>query len=687
LFGYKSGEVETTYDNFLAAIHPDDRESVVNAVNNSVGNGAKYDIEHRVVWPDGEVRWLYESGDVMRDEDGKAQRMLGLVQDITTRKAFEDEMQKAKEKAEIAANAKAVFLANMSHEIRTPMNAVIGFTDLALKSPELTGTLKTHVGKANVSAKGLLSVINEILDFSKLDADKLELEEVCFNLPRAMRETVQMFGLQAEQKGINLEFEYSDKLRKCFRGDLTRLRQVVVNLIGNAVKFTDKGSVVLSVEKGEETVHFKIIDTGIGMSPKQAERVFESFTQADGSTARRFGGTGLGTTISKQIVELMGGKIWIESKEGAGSTFNFTIPLPSTDCSKDCIFQEQIEKEIDWSPRLFRILLAEDNVLNSELVEINLVDEQGHEVIWVMDGQAAVERFKEGGIDIILMDYQMPVLDGISATREIRKLEGSTGGHMPIVALTASATMDEQAYFKESGMDVFVKKPINFSELIATMESVVPAGVGTLNTGVPVKSEGTSYISLDPIATVVDINAGLKIWKSQEKYANALAKFARERKDDPAELERLIDAGKINDAKRIAHTLKGLSLGLTDISKSAAEVDAKLKAKDKDAALALLPDLAGVFSIALDAINKIKLPEREVLPKKEFDAKEVGLLFRSLFEGLEEDNPDAVTPVLEGLALYVDDIELNGIKDSVEDFDFPVARIKAIKFAEKLGVN
>ena len=327
-FRYKAQEIGPGPRWWFEHVHPEDRERVQQSRQAAIeGGGETWFEEYRFLRGDSKYASVLDRGYVMRDNTGRAVRMIGAMMDFTTRKQVEIRMQQAKEAAEAANRAKSEFLANMSHEIRTPMNGVIGMTDLLMETP-LTPQQAEYVGMVKASADSLLTVINDILDFSKIEAGKLEVESVEFTLRENIEPILKTFNWRANEKGLKLDCVVEPDVPEALVGDPLRLRQVLVNLLGNAVKFTDKGDVHLrkccnSTEEGFATLHFSVQDTGIGIPSDKLASIFEAFTQADGSTARRYGGTGLGLTISRRLAQFMGGGLWAESASGQGSTFHF----------------------------------------------------------------------------------------------------------------------------------------------------------------------------------------------------------------------------------------------------------------------------------------------------------------------------------------------------------------------------
>lgn len=617
-----------------------------------------------------------------------------IARDISDQKKTERSLKQAKEDAEAGARIKAAFVANMSHEIRTPMNAILGFAEVVLQDTQLPPQSAQHVQIIISSAKALLTIINDILDVSKLESGKLELETVAFHLPNALAEALRVTDHSAADKGLRLVMDYDAELPLRFKGDPARLRQVVLNLVGNSIKFTEKGSVTLSVRPWKQTnmLHFAITDTGIGMTPEQSTKVFKAFSQGDASMTRRFGGTGLGTTISKQIVELMGGEIWVESELRKGSTFHFTVHLPEASVHDGCLYEADRAVVVDYvSPRAFHVLLVEDIETNATLAMLRL-QREGHQVEWRKNGREAVDAFQTGHYDLILMDVMMPEMDGLEATREIRKLEKPREQHTPIIALTASAMREDYDMCITAGMDSVQAKPIDFSGLLSAMEQAVPEGQGQPIAVSRIEIVAPIGVDFSPLDGIVDHQNAIKTWRDPVVYAKALASFAADRPRDADEIERLLLAspGNAEPARAVAHTLKGVAgnLFITKVAGLAIKIDSDLKSGQRKTALSELGQLRWLLAEAANAIGKIIPGDDDAAAKaKVVDPAAVAALLADLSSALGKRNPYVAEPILARLAEYLQKADLAPIQQRVDAFDFMGAKARAAALAETLGVK
>ena len=551
-------------------------------------------------------RWI-----LIHDRRTRDGGVVSLRTDIT-------ELKRAQEAAEAASKAKSEFLANMSHEIRTPMNAILGMTDLVLDTP-LAPDQREFLRLVRESGASLLRIINDILDFSKVEAGRLELEAAPFRLRDAVCRAVEPLAVRAAQKGVGLTCRVAPGVPDRVVGDPGRLAQVLVNLVGNAVKFTPAGEVVLSVgyaDDGGPEFRFAVADTGIGIPAAQRGTVFEAFVQADASLTRRFGGTGLGLAISARLVGLMGGRIWVESEEGKGSTFHFTArlavppsprgePGPSRDALEWVATAVGAarpaarpalptgsgsgETPLPAAARPLKVLVAEDNPVNQKLVERMLAN-RGHRAVLVGDGREALDRLRVERFDVVLMDVQMPVLDGLAATAALRERERGTGRHTPVVALTAHALTGDRERCLAAGCDEYLSKPVQKEDLYPLLEAVAE-GVG---------GAGPADVAADtpaPVGRLVyDRAAALARVNGDGAFLAELVEMFLDRWPQQLELLRQAVAdGDAASAQRQAHTVKGTlaALGADAAVESAAAVDR--------AARAALPAGAEELVDALDA--------------------------------------------------------------------------------------
>ncbi len=443
----------------------------------SQGEADEYDLlaTHR----DGSNVWLRISALPLRNEQDQPCASLVAATDITTRKQMERQLVEARQQAEEANRAKSEFLARMSHEIRTPMNGVLGMLEL-LADSQLDERQTEHVQMAQGAAEGLLSLINDILDFSKIEARELSLNPVPFSPHELLSETLQALSRHHKPTNVELTYHIDDDVPPRLLGDPDRLRQILINLVKNALKFTTQGRVSVHLTlhhespKDPDTVDllFRVQDTGQGIDEDQQAHIFEAFHQAAPPTGSRESGTGLGLTIASQLVALMEGDIWFESTPGEGSTFSFTIHLrPAHSLVEDSVVTDEDESPGEIAP--LDILLAEDNPVNQRVSE-GLLEKRGHSITIAEDGLQALDLWRDGDFDLILMDIQMPHLDGIDTTREIRRIEQKEGHDrpIPIVALTAHAMAGDREHILESGFDAYLAKPVRPDELYDTLHHI-----------------------------------------------------------------------------------------------------------------------------------------------------------------------------------------------------------------------
>ena len=609
LFGFAPMEIVPSYDRYFACVHVEDRSITTDWIQSVLTEKKAASLDNRIVRPDGDSRILHGWASPVLDQSGTVVRIVGTSQDVTEQRRTQEELRLAKETAEASNRAKSDFLANMSHEIRTPMNGIIGMTELTLDT-ELNREQREYLGMVKSSANSLLRLINDILDFSKIEAGKLEMESISFSLRDAVGGMLKPLGVRANQRQLELIADIPASVPDHLVGDPMRLRQILINLTDNAIKFTERGDVVLKVEngedrEGEQLLHFSVADTGVGIAVEKQALIFEAFAQADGSTTRTYGGTGLGLAIATRLVHQMGGRIWVESALGQGTTFHFTAwfgtrktvaptvtpidpanldglrvlvvddnkvncrilgemlrnwrmqptvtmtadaalhamvravenaePFPlvlidavmpgkdgfalaalirsrseltgatvmmlssamlSTEVSRceelgiaslltkpiaqsdlfDAIMtalsvtrvaspDEVVPASKETGKSGLRILVAEDNAIN-RIVVTGMLEKEGHRVVLATNGREAVEAMERDSFDVVLMDVQMPEVDGYEATKRIRAAEQNTGRHTVIVAVTAHAMAGDREHCVAAGMDDYISKPVEKSELL-----------------------------------------------------------------------------------------------------------------------------------------------------------------------------------------------------------------------------
>ncbi|MFK8115408.1 MAG: ATP-binding protein, partial [Rubripirellula sp.] len=510
--------------------------------------------------PDGSVIWLSTTKAPMIDENGSVVGIYGISRDITATKL-------AQEEAEAANRAKSEFLAKMSHEIRTPMNAVIGMTELALETDD-TKTRTEYLKIVVDSADALLGVINQILDFSKIEAGKLQYETVDFDLIHKTTSTLKSMLLRAQQKGVELKWEFAPDVPRWVHADAMSLRQMVVNLVGNAIKFSEDGTITLSVDvesrDGDEVMlHFLVEDAGIGIEEQKLKRIFEPFEQADMSTTRVYGGTGLGLAITKSMAEGMGGRVWLESELGKGSRFHFVIPVTIADEVNDDSHREDDDSEAPMTP--MNLLLVEDGIANRK-VALGLLGRWKHRVDVAEDGEMAIEMACVQAYDAIFMDIQMPKVDGLEATRRIRRMEDGSSRYTPIIAMTAHALKGDRERCMEAGMDEYLSKPVRRDELHRVLMHAAELNSKDATENRAMSNERELPPTPNETSPPADTNE-LKVIDLEEAIENVggdESLFATVRDSALDEipglmpgLRKAIEDQQASEGQRLAHTIKG----------------------------------------------------------------------------------------------------------------------------------
>lgn len=489
-------------------------------------------------------------------------------EELVKRKQAEETMKKAKDEAEHANNAKSEFLANMSHEIRTPLNTITGYTYL-LENSELLPKQTEYADKIDMAAKNLLSIINEILDFSKIEARRMTLELVDFDLFNILDDLCGMFGFEAQRKEIKLNLHIKSEVPRYLKGDPVRLKQVLLNLLANSVKFTHEGNINIAVElmaenSGRINLCFHVADTGIGISEEQKKLLFEAFTQGDASTSRKYGGTGLGLAICKKMVELMGGHIGVESEPGKGAEFSFTANFNMAESIPVAPRVGQITR----LARIYeekKILLVEDNVINLQMTK-EILDQLGFTTDTAENGFIALHKLGKKAYDVVIIDIRMPEMDGYETTRRIRRLPGTE--RLPVIALSADAVEGVAERAKAAGMNGYLTKPLSPGKLIEVLKSYIPVRAVSKGSGelLHKSPEEVKNGVLDWQMAVVRIGG------DKRRYREIIRQFTGNHVDDVNKLIRFLSSNDYTGAKILIHTIKGIAQNIGALSLSEASI-------------------------------------------------------------------------------------------------------------------
>ena len=546
------------FDYFKSGIQAEDIRVFKKNITKVRSSNSTLHFVRRITTGKGTIKYVNEYLKCLKDENNKPLKIRGTIQDITEQREIELELIQAKDLAEQSVRIKEQFLANMSHEIRTPMNGIIGFANI-LDGTKLDSMQRQSVNSIKLAGENLMVIINDILDFSKIEANKMTFEAVNFSLSNIVHSVIELLELTANQKQIKLLCKIDSNVNNFLIGDPTRLSQILINLVGNAIKFTEKGYVEILVSQLKETesetiLEFSVIDTGIGIASNKLRSIFESFNQASNETTRKYGGTGLGLTITKKLIDLQGGNLKVKSELSKGSEFSFSIQYKKgEDAGTVKIAKESDQLSPDFLQNV-NILLAEDNDLN-QLLATCIFENWNKKIDIAENGKIALAKIKENDYDIVLMDIQMPEMDGNDVTRYIRKHYGAKA-KIPIIALTAHATLGEEKKCLDAGMNGYLSKPFNPYELLKKIHQNLEE-----------KPESETSFQTDENERLYDLKYLREFLENDQKYIDEMIKLFLEK--TPEVLKLIEEANNSNNSVKLKdglHKLKS-SLSLMGIVK------------------------------------------------------------------------------------------------------------------------